>query len=154
MLCFVTSLPNQAWLFLANVVSHNFMAPKRRFWTAEQRVAYAFLNDVSINLAQKEYSHPRKVLQKRTRNALFSRPKSSFGAINLRSTRRTARSSQYKFMVPKRIFWKAKQTFGNAFSNHFSNERSPNRVLTYVKSALKMRSRMFERPYKIFVWGP
>ena len=51
-------------------------------------------------------------------------------------------------------YFTGRQPFGNAFSNHFSNERSPNRVLTYVKSALKMRSRMFERPYKIFVWGP
>jgi hypothetical protein len=26
-----------------------------------------------------------------------------------------------KFMIPKRRFWKAEQTFGNAFSNHFSH---------------------------------
>ena len=43
------------------------------------------------------------------------------------------------FMLPKRRFWKAEQTFRNEFSNHFSNERSKNRVLTYVKSALKIR---------------
>ncbi len=49
------------------------------------------------------------------------------------------------FMVPKRRFWKADQTFGHAFSNYFSNERSPYRVLTYVKSALKMRAQMFDR---------
>ncbi len=57
------------------------------------------------------------------------------------------------FMLLKRRFWKTEQTFGNVFSKHFSNERSPNRVLTYVKSALKIRSRMFARPSKIFVWG-
>jgi hypothetical protein len=39
------------------------------------------------------------------------------------------------------------------FSKNFSNERRPNRVLTYVKSALKIRSRMFARHSKIFVWG-
>ncbi len=53
------------------------------------------------------------------------------------------------FMLPKRRFWRAEQTFGNVFSKHFSNERSPNRVLTYVKSALKIRSRMFDRPCKV-----
>ena len=60
---------------------------------------------------------------------------------------------QSNCVLPKRRFWKAKQTFGNAFSKYFSNERSPNQVLKYVKSALKIRSRMFDRPSKIFVWG-
>ena len=57
-------------------------------------------------------------------------------------------------MVPKRRFWKAEQRVACAFLKCFSNERSPNRVLTYVKSALKIRSRMSARPSKIFVWGP
>jgi len=57
-------------------------------------------------------------------------------------------------MVPKRRFWNADQTFGNVFSKQFSNKRSPKLVLTYVKSALKMRSQMFDRRSKIFVWGP
>ncbi len=39
-----------------------------RFWTSFQSV-----------VAQNVYSHPWKVLQKRIRNALFNRPKSSFG---------------------------------------------------------------------------
>ncbi len=43
-------------------------ALRMHFWTSFQSV-----------VAQNEYSHPWKVLQKRTRNALFSRPKSSFG---------------------------------------------------------------------------
>ena len=43
-------------------------ALRMRFWTSFQPV-----------VAQNEYSHPWKVLQKRTRNALFIRPKSSFG---------------------------------------------------------------------------
>ncbi len=43
---------------------------------------------------------------------------------------------------------------GTYFQKHFSNERSPNRVLTYVKSALKIRSQMFVRPSNIFVCGP
>jgi hypothetical protein len=42
---------------------------------------------------------------------------------------------------PKRRCWTVERTSGNVFSKHFSNERSPNRVLTYVKSALKIRSR-------------
>ncbi len=58
-----------------------------------------------------------------------------------------------KFMFPKRRFWKAEPTFGNVFSKHFSKENSPNRVLTYVKSALKVRSRMFKKRSKIFAWG-
>jgi len=33
-------------------------------------------------------------------------------------------------MLPKRRFWKAERTFGNAFSKHFSKKSSPNRVLT------------------------
>jgi len=55
-------------------------------------------------------------------------------------------------MLTKRRFGKAEKTFGNVFSNHFSIERSPNRVLTYVKSALKIRSRRFARPSQIFAW--
>jgi hypothetical protein len=47
----------------------------------------------------------------------------------------------HNIIVPKLRFWKAEQTFGNVFSTHFSNERSQKRVLTYVKSALKIRSR-------------
>ena len=43
-------------------------ALRMHFWTSFQSV-----------VAQNEYSHPWKVLQKRTRNALFIRPKSSFG---------------------------------------------------------------------------
>ena len=32
-------------------------------------------------------------------------------------------SCDSEFIHPKRRFWKAEQTFGNAFSKHFSNER-------------------------------
>ena len=46
-------------------------------------------------------------------------------------------SRSIMFTPPKRRFWQAERTFGNAFSKHFSNERSPNRVLTPLKSALK-----------------
>jgi hypothetical protein len=46
-----------------------------------------------------------------------------------------------------------RSTFGHVLSKHFSKTRRPNRVLTYVKSALKIRSDMFVQPSKIFVWG-
>ncbi len=49
------------------------IALRMRFWTSFQSV-----------VAQSEYSHLWKVLQKRIRNALFSRPKSSFGEYNIR----------------------------------------------------------------------
>jgi hypothetical protein len=52
-----------------------------------------------------------------------------------------------------RRFWKAEQTFRTVLSKHFSIFIRQNWVLTYVKSALKMRSRMFARPSQIFVWG-
>jgi hypothetical protein len=57
-----------------------------------------------------------------------------------------------KFMLPKRRFWKAEQTFQYAFSKHFSTFCRPNPVLTSLKSASKMRTEMFVRPSKIFVW--
>jgi hypothetical protein len=56
------------------------------------------------------------------------------------------------FMLPKRRFWKAEQTFQNAVSKHFSTFCGPNHVLSPLKSASKMRSEMFVRPSKIFVW--
>jgi hypothetical protein len=52
-------------------------------------------------------------------------------------------------MVPKRRFGKAEQTFGNVFSKHFSHTS----VLDFdYVVALKIRTRMFARHSKIFVW--
>ncbi len=56
------------------------------------------------------------------------------------------------FMLPKRRFWKAEQKMTSGFSIDFSMVRSPNRVLTPLKSASKTHSEMFVRPSKIFVW--
>jgi len=56
------------------------------------------------------------------------------------------------FMLPKRRFWKAGQTFQNSFSKHFSTFRRLNPVLTHLKSASKTNSERFVRPSKIFVW--
>jgi hypothetical protein len=74
-----------------------------------------------------------------------------------------------KCMLPKRRFWKAGRTFQNAVSNSrrqlvpffstisgfsmdFSMVRSPNLVLTPLKSAPKIRISSFVNPSKIFVW--
>jgi len=40
----------------------------------------------------------------------------------------------FNFMLPKRRFWKVATTFQNAFSEHFLAIRTPNRVLTPLKS--------------------
>ena len=48
-----------------------------------------------------------------------------------------------KFMLPKRRFWKAERTFGNGFSKHFSKVRVLGLGDVPLKSALKIRSRMF-----------
>jgi hypothetical protein len=41
-----------------------FMLPKRRFWTAEQSVAYAFLNEFSISCSPKRVLTPLKSTSK------------------------------------------------------------------------------------------
>jgi len=56
------------------------------------------------------------------------------------------------FMLPKRRFWKSEPTFPDAFSKHSSAIRSPNLVLTPLKSASKTHPEMLVRPSKIFVW--
>jgi hypothetical protein len=98
-----------------------------------------------------------KVLTKGLTHIFFDVPKSSFGrsihlyktnlrlgAIHLYKKNRMVR----KRMLPKRRFWKAEQTFQNAFSKHFSTFCIPNPVLTPLKSASKTRSDMFVRPSK------
>ena len=57
------------------------------------------------------------------------------------------------FMLPKRRLWKTGPTFPNGFSKHFSTLRSPNRVLSPLKSASKIRISSFVPTSKIFVWG-
>jgi hypothetical protein len=56
------------------------------------------------------------------------------------------------FMLPKRRFWKAEQKMTSGFSIDFSMVRSPNRVLTPLKSVSKIRISSFVQPSKIFVW--
>ncbi len=46
-----------------------------------------------------------------------------------------ADTSVCKIMLPKRRFWKAEQKMKSGFSTDFSMVRSPNRVLTPLKSA-------------------
>ena len=78
-----------------------------------------------------EYSiwatHHRKFVQKRTRNALFESPNSSFGEHKIMSngtlwspnTHLIVCNSFRNLIHPKRRLWKAKPTFQNAFSKHF-----------------------------------
>jgi hypothetical protein len=55
-------------------------------------------------------------------------------------------------MLPKRRVWKDEQKMKCGFSIEFSTVRSPNRVLTTLKSAsFEIRILSFVRPYKIFV---
>ncbi len=54
-----------------------FMLPKRRFWTAEQRVAYAFLNEFSICGSPKLVLTPLKSTSK-THTQRFVRPSKIF----------------------------------------------------------------------------
>jgi hypothetical protein len=55
-------------------------------------------------------------------------------------------------MLPKRRFWKEEQKMKSGFSTDFSMVRRPNRVLTTLKSASKIRISSFVHPSKIFVW--
>ena len=55
-------------------------------------------------------------------------------------------------MLPKRRFWKDEQMMQCGFSIEVSMVRSPNRVLTTLKSASKTNSETFARPSKIFAW--
>jgi hypothetical protein len=57
-----------------------------------------------------------------------------------------------KYMLPKRRFWKEEQKMNSRFSIYFSMVRSPNRVLTPLQSASKIRISSFVPPSKIFVW--
>ena len=61
--------------------------------------------------------------------------------------------SQLYFIHPKRRFWKEEQKMKSRFSTDFSRVRSPNRVLTPLKSASKIWISSFVPPSKIFVWG-
>jgi len=47
------------------------------------------------------------------------------------------------FMLPKRRFWKEEQKMTSGFSKRFSMVRSPNLVLTPLKSASKIRMSSF-----------
>jgi len=86
-------------------------------------------------LAQIDYSRPWNVP-----DILFGLTKSSFGAN--------------KFMLPKRRFWKAEQTFQSVFSKHFSTFRSPNPVLTPLKMLRKdTLKRLFGLPKSSFGRG-
>ncbi len=61
-------------------------------------------------------------------------------------------SCDSKFMLPKRRFWKDEQKMKCGFSMEFSTIRSPNRVLTSLKSASNIRILSCVHPSKIFVW--
>jgi len=57
-----------------------------------------------------------------------------------------------KFMLPKRRFGKDEQKMKSGFSTDFSMVRSPNWVLTPLKSASNIRISSFVHPSQIFVW--
>ncbi len=62
-------------------------------------------------------------------------------------------SYRRKFMLPKRRFRKDEQKMKCAFSIEFSTIRSPNLVLTTLKSAsFEIRILCFVHPSQIFVW--
>jgi len=59
-----------------------------------------------------------------------------------------------KFMLPKQRFWKEEQKMKCGFSVYFSMVRSPNRVLTPLKSASKSAFHLlFILPKSSFGWG-
>lgn len=62
------------------------------------------------------------------------------------------KSAMYNFMLPKRRFWKTERTFVNVFSNGFSNERSPNKVLTPLKTYFEETFPNVRYVIQIFVW--
>jgi len=55
-------------------------------------------------------------------------------------------------MLPKRRFWKDEQKMKSGFSIEFSTIRSPNGVLTTLKSVSNIRILSFVHRSKIFVW--
>jgi hypothetical protein len=55
-------------------------------------------------------------------------------------------------MLPKRRFWKDEQKMKCGFSMEFSTIRSPNRVLTPLKTPSNIRILSCVHPSKIFVW--
>ena len=63
--------------YLLNHVA-KFMVPKRRFWTAEQIVAHAFLNEFSIIGSPKRVLNPLKRTSK-THTQRFVQPSKIFG---------------------------------------------------------------------------
>ncbi len=64
-------------LRLGSIHFTNFMLPKRRFWTVEQNVAYAFLNKFSISCSPKWILKPLKSTSKE-HTQLFVQPSKIF----------------------------------------------------------------------------
>ena len=86
-------------------------SPIRRLYTGGANKTNLSLNNWTIRIAVKEWIQDRE-------SALVK-----YGHISLCS--------------PNEDFGKAETTFQSAFSKHFSTFRSPNRVLTPLKSASK-----------------
>jgi hypothetical protein len=63
-----------------------------------------------------------------------------------------SKCSKWRFMLPKRRFWNDEQKMKCGFSTDFSMVRGPNRVLSPLKSASKIRISSFVHRSKIFVW--
>ncbi len=121
---------------ISTISSNNstLCSPNEDFGKRNNRSGVCFRWHFQSIVAQIEYARPWKVRRKDTTDLLFCRPKSSFGEhkLGLRLTLLT-KSSKWRFMLPKRRFWKSDPTFGNVFSKYFSKERRPNRVLTLWK---------------------
>ncbi len=73
--------------------NNKFIAPKRRFWTTEQSVAYAFLNEFSISCIQKLVLTPLKS------NFMF--PNEDFG----RSSKHSGTYFQSTFNIREYSIW-------------------------------------------------
>ncbi len=113
------------------------------------------LTPIQRKVAQIEYSPLWKALRKRVPKRSSDFQNLRLGSIKLLqkiiASQKTNTSHVAtifcnhlaKFMLPKRRFWMAERTFGNAFSNYFSKESGPNRVLTPLKSTSKTSSQTF-----------
>ncbi len=82
------------------------MAPKRRFWTAEQSVAYVFLNEFSIS------GSPKKVL------SIEQYFKHAYATIC--SVFPNLRLGYIQFMLSKRRFWKIRNISEYVFDAIFN----------------------------------
>jgi len=142
----------------------NSMAPKRRFWKSEQTVRNQNLrlganlgsinsqdDDIKMCLSSSQDDDINMCLSNSQDDDSMQMSLSKSHEYKMMVACRCV-CRNHKFMLPKRRFWKSEPIFPNAFSKHFSTFRSPNIVLTPLKSASKKHSERLVQPSKIFVW--